>query len=116
MDIQRIINYLKQKNCINLDPTIILEILNGFETKSKPEQIIIDKCFKGFTGNSIKTINTLAIEFNGKDIKKDKYIEDLNNLIDKLSNEIDLLKIVNKDLKDNYWQLKEKINKTTMKN
>ena len=116
MDIQRIINYLKQNNCINLNPTIISDLLSVFETKSKPEQIIIDKCFKGFTGNSIKMINRLAIEFNGKDIKKDEYTEQLTKLIEKLSNEIELLKIVNKDLKDNYWQLKEKINKTTMKN
>ena len=116
MNIPKILNYLKQNNCINLDPAIISELMYGFETKSKPEQIIIDKWFKGFTGNSIKTINTLAIELTETEIKKDKYIEDLTNLIEKLSNEIDLLKIVNKDLKDNYWRLKEDINKTKMKN
>lgn len=116
MDIKKITSYIKQNHCKNLNITIISEILKEYETKSKLEQNIIDKYFIGFTGLSIKTINKLTFELNDIEYKKDKYIEKLNLLVNKLSNEIELLKIVNKDLKDNYWQLKEDLNKTKMRN
>ena len=116
MNIPKILAYINNFCCHNCDNSIISELLTKYEKSSIIEKNLIDTCFKGLTGHNINAIIILANDSIMEKTKLDEQKSSLNKVINKMSDEIELLKLVNKELKDNYWQLKQDINKTSMKN
>jgi hypothetical protein len=117
----KMIAYLKSKYNIKVDESKFIQLIEHYNNpircdlkhgelcySDKPRKLI-NMIFSTLFGLSLESLNTLSNEKSTEYNDVDSTIKELSKSINKLSNEIKDLKIINEELKDNYWKLNQSI-------
>jgi len=102
----KMIAYLKSKYNIKVDESKFIQLIEQY---NNPNRKVINMIFSTLFGLTLESLNTLS---NGETTEYndvDSTIKELSQSINKLSKEISDLKMINEELKDNYWKLNQSI-------
>ena len=101
MDCKRLINYIREYYSLELTGSLKLY----YESKDDSFKQGIENVIFSLTNKSISDLKILSLEWNGEKINK-------NNNILVLKDKIEELTIINNELRENYWNLKQSIFKS----
>ena len=113
---EKLANYIQIRYKIVLDKEKLTTLLRNYNSVYEiSHKTLINSIFESLFGLTLDSLNKLALNYNGRELKLDNTINKLQDYINDLSNKIDMLTKDNEELRDNYWRLNQSIIKQTRK-
>jgi len=113
---EKLANYIQIRYKIVLDKEKLTTLLRNYNSVYEiSHKTLINYIFESLFGLTLDSLNKLALNYNGRELKLDNTINKLQDYIIELSNKIDMLTKDNEELRDNYWRLNQSIIKQTRK-
>ena len=113
---EKLANYIQIRYKTILDKEKLTTLLRNYNSVYEISyKTLINSIFESLFGLTLDSLNKLALNYNGRELKLDNTIKELQDYINDLSNKIDMLTKDNEELRENYWRLNQSIIKQTRK-
>ena len=113
---EKLANYIKIRYNTRLDKEKLTTLLINYNSVYEiSHKTLINSIFESLFGITLYSLNKLALNYNGSELRFDNTIKELQDYINELSNKIDMITKDNEELRENYWRLNQSIIKQTRK-
>tara|TARA_B110000027_G_C15874385_1_gene192571 strand:+ start:94 stop:450 length:357 start_codon:yes stop_codon:yes gene_type:complete len=110
---EKLANYIKIRYNTRLDKEKLTTLLINYNSVYEiSHKTLINSIFESLFGITLYSLNKLALNYNGSELRFDNTIKELQDYINELSNKIDMITKDNEELRENYWRLNQSINKS----